>query len=102
LLANFAEPQLRFTNLGVELSSLNDVDIDSVLTVDLSEYIKLKKTFSEGSPASYEQLLFVSGVSHQIRPDSHFVSLNLEVNNAPVLVLGGGDFGKLDFNVLDY
>jgi hypothetical protein len=103
ILNSFANPQLRFTNLSVELAGLSDDQVNDVLGIDLSNFIYLTKTFDSGLPLSYSQFLYVSGVSHSIKPGSHRVSFNVELNTAnTILILGDSTFGRLDSSVLAY
>jgi hypothetical protein len=103
ILNTFAEPQLRFTNLSVQLTGISNDEIDDVLSIELADFVNLTKTFATGSPSSYTQFLFVAGVSHQITPDSHRVTFNVESNGSyTILILGDSNFGKLDLSVLAY
>ena len=79
-LEKFAFPQLRFTGLQVELAGLSSAQVTDILNLDLGSLVTVKRTFSVGVPSSVTQQLFVSGISHQIRPGSHVVQFVFEPN----------------------
>jgi hypothetical protein len=95
-------PKLRFTGLSVELNGLPTADVQDLLNLDLADLVSVKRTFSVGSPASVTQELFVAGISHRIRPDSHVIEFSFEPNPfLAYLRLDDATFGKItDVNVL--
>jgi hypothetical protein len=102
-LNSFSEPRLMFDGFTVQLAGLVDADVSSVLDVELTDSVLVVKTFPSGVPLSYSQYLYVSGVSHNISPDSHTVSFKVEKNNIyNVLVLGNSIFGVLDSSALSF
>lgn len=102
-LSKFKNPQIRFTGLQVELVGLSDADVQSILSLELADYVQVKKSFSSGTPASLTQTLIVSGISHSIKPDSHIVRFNFDgIGGAIFLVLGSTKFGMLDEGILDF
>jgi hypothetical protein len=103
LLAKFKEPKIRFTGLNVQLVGLSVEDRDAVLGLDLTNFVTVKKSFVSGTPASLTQTLILTGISHNVSPDSHNVSFTFEsASDVLLFVLGSDLFGKLDFGVLDF
>jgi len=102
-LSKFKNPQIRFTGLQVELVGLSDTEVQSILSLELADYVQVKKSFSSGTPASLTQTLIVSGISHQIKPDSHIVRFSFDgVEGSVFLILGSAKFGMLDDGILDF
>jgi hypothetical protein len=102
-LSQFKEPNPRLTGFSVQLRSLSDFDMESVLNLDLTDWVDVKKTFASGSPASITQTSFISGVSHQVTPDSHIVNFNIEQTEGTYfLILGDDPLGALDSGMLDF
>lgn len=103
LLSRFKNPQIRFTGLEVQLVGLNSDYIDSILSLELADYVQVKKSFGSGSPAFITQTVLVSGISHVVRPDSHIVRFSFDgVDGSIYLVLGSSFFGILDTGILDF
>ena len=102
-LSQFKDPKPRLTGFSVQLRSLSDEDMGFVLNLDLTDWVDVKKSFVSGTPSSITQTSFVSGVSHQITPDSHIVNFNIEsILGTYFLVLGDDPLGKLDSGMLDF
>jgi len=95
-------PKVRFTGLSVELNGLSSTVVDDLLNLDLADLVSVKKTFATGSPGSVTQELFVSAITHRIRPDSHVIEFSFEPNPfLAYLRLDDSTFGKItDVNVL--
>jgi hypothetical protein len=95
LLNKYKEPLLRFTGLTNQLAGLSPTDQDVCLSIDLTDFCSVKKSFSNGLPSSITQDLFVSGVNHQIVPGSHIVNFSFE--KAEKIVV----FGALSDEIVD-
>jgi len=76
----YAQPKVRFTGLSVQLAGLSAEDANSVLTLDLTDQVTVTKTFAVGSPLSISQNLMVTGIRHQIGPDSHIVEFSFDIS----------------------
>jgi hypothetical protein len=101
-LTKFSEPIVRFTGLNVQLVGLSVEDRNAVLNLDLMDFVTVKKSFLSGTPASLTQTVIVTGISHNVSPDSHSVSFTFEsTEGGLVFVLGSSIAGKLDFGILD-
>ena len=101
-LNQFYEPRVRLTGFSVQLRGLSGLQAESVLGLDLTDWVDVKKSFDVGTPSSITQNSYVSGISHSITPDSHIINFNIEsVAATYFLVLGDDPLGKLDFGMLD-
>jgi hypothetical protein len=101
-LAKFREPQVRFTGLTVELAGLAEDHVETVLLIDLLNYVNILKSFAVGSPLSKTEFLYISSISHSIVPGRHTVSFGVESAVATFfLILGDSVAGQLDFAMLD-
>lgn len=77
-IALYANPQVRFTGLSVELAGLSVEDQQTILTLDLTDQITVKKSFAVGSPTSVQQDLMITGIRHRISAASHIVEFSFE------------------------
>ena len=77
-LALYAMPEVRFTGLSIELAGLSAEETQSVLNLDLTDQVTIRKSFSVGLPASVEQDLMITGIRHRIVPGSHVVEFSFE------------------------
>lgn len=103
LVSKFSEPRVRFTGINLELSGQSSANIEALLQIELADYVNLKKSFDVGLPASVTQFSTVSGISHDIRPDSHRIGFNIEfVSDYVFLILGNETYGKLDESILSF
>lgn len=103
LLGRYKSPILRFTGLSCQMSALSTTNQNICLDLDLTDVVTVKKTFAAGTPASVTQTLIVSGVAHNITPDSHIVTYTFEsVDGNAYLTLDNTIFGKLNSNLLAF
>jgi hypothetical protein len=103
LLGRYKDPVLRFTGLGVQLAALSDANQTLVLSADISEISSVTKTFSTGTPTTVTQNVFISGISHQIKPGDHRVTFTFEsIDNNGYFTLDSSLFGVLDQNLLAF
>lgn len=101
VLAQYNRWKVRFTGLSVQFLGLSETDQDSILDLDLTDFIDVKKTFAVGAPSSVTQKSYISGISHDIRPSSHVVTFAIENRQyTNGLILGDSSFGLLDSDVL--
>lgn len=102
-LNKFSTPRLRLTGFGCQLVGLDLSDVNSVLSLDLADYVYIKKSFEVGTPSSYTQFSRISGISHNVTPGSHTVTFSIEnAEGGLYLVLGDVLAGQLDYNLLDF
>jgi hypothetical protein len=101
-LSKFREPLLRFTGFTIELSGLSDDHVETVLLIDLLDYVNILKTFAVGTPSTKTEFAYISSISHNIFPGRHTISFGVESGVGTFfLVLGDPLVGKLDFAMLD-
>lgn len=102
-LSMFKEPKLRFTGFSVQMLGLTDGQQDSVLGLDLTDFVYVLKSYAVGTPTSKTELAYVSGIFHDVRPGSHTINFAVEsATQALFLVLGDTLVGTLDNNLLDF
>ena len=74
----YAMPTVRFTGLSVELAGLSAADTQSILSLDLTDQITVRKSFATGTPVSVSQDLMITGIRHRISPDSHVIEFSFD------------------------
>ena len=103
LLGKYKQPQLRFTGLSTQLLALDDPKQNTCLNLDLTDVCNVVKHFAVGSPASVDQSVIVTGISHNITPGSHIISYTFESTDGNAyLRLDDPVFGTLDNNLLAF
>lgn len=103
LLGKYKDPILRFTGISTELTALSSANQNICLTLDLTSIATVVMAYSTGTPTSVTQTLIVSGVSHNITPQSHIISYNFESTDGnQYLTLNDEIFGILDANLLSF
>ncbi len=98
----YGDPEYRFEALQVSLDGLQGLNLASVLGLELGDPIEVTFTPNGvGSPITrYAQVI---GVSHEVRPDTYDMTLNLSALEAyAFLILDDASFGILDSNVLGF
>jgi hypothetical protein len=102
-LALHKDPVLRFTGVDLQLAALDSAHQTAVLSLDLIDVVTVQKSFSVGTPASVNEPLIVSGISHTIRPGDHRVRLTFEhLDSRAYFTLDNDPLGKLDENALAF
>ena len=103
LLGKYQDPVLRFTGISSELTALDAANQNICLALDLTSIATVVMAYTTGSPATVSQTLIVSGVSHNITPQSHIISYNFESTDGnQYLTLDNTIFGTLDNNLLSF
>jgi hypothetical protein len=103
LLGKYKDPVLRFTGLSNQLAALSKTNQDACLNLDLTDIASITKTFVQGTPSSVTQTVIVSGISHNITPQSHIISYSFEsTDQNQYLTLDDAIFGILDQNLLAF
>jgi len=103
LLGKYKNPILRFTGLSTQMFALTEEQQNLCLDLDLTSICSVEKNFVEGSPSSTTQTLIVSGISHNITPQSHVISYTFESTDGnQYLTLDDAIFGTLDNNLLSF
>lgn len=103
LLGKYKDPVLRFTGISTELTALSAANQNICLALDLTSIATVVMAYSTGSPATVSQTLIVSGVSHNITPQSHIISYNFEsTDQNQYMTLDDAIFGILDNGLLSF
>ena len=103
LLGKYKDPVLRFTGLSTQLAALTTSQVNTCLTLDLTDIVTVTKTFTTGTPTSVNQTVIVSGIAHSITPGSHIVAYTFEnADKNQYLTLDNTTFGTLDNNLLAF
>ena len=102
LLGIYDSPELRVAELVVELAPLTSAQQVSVLSLDIASVISVTWT-PNGVAPSLSRDCIVEGITHEITPDSHTVTLSLgDADRRSFLQLNDTIFGALDSNVLAF
>lgn len=103
LLGKYKDPVLRFTGLSTELAALTTSQVNTCLTLDLTDIVTVTKTFTTGTPTTVNQTVIVSGIAHSITPGSHIVAYTFEnADKNQYLTLDNTTFGTLNNNLLAF
>ena len=95
----FKDPTYRFDSVSATFAGTKIATPvqQSIIALDLSSVIKVKKSFATGSPLSITQNLSVEGISHTITPISHNIIFKTAVRQiASPLTLDSATLGVLD------
>ena len=68
-------PKFWFGNIQVVMNGLTDTQRTIITNLDIGSQISVTKTFPKSTPSSVTQLMALEGVSHDISPDRHIVTL---------------------------
>jgi hypothetical protein len=103
LLGKYKNPVLRFTGLSNQLAALSATNQDACLNLDLTDIASITKNYVTGTPSSVTQTVIVSGISHNITPQSHIIAYTFESTDGnQYLTLDDAIFGVLDQNLLAF
>jgi hypothetical protein len=106
LLGLFSEAKLRFKQIRVALHDLDPTKQQQVLDLELNDIVEVEflpgRNHSTEIGTAFTSFAFIEGISHEVLPMSHFVTLNLGSTDLSLLVLDDTVFGILDQNLLGY
>jgi hypothetical protein len=103
LLGKYKNPVLRFTGLSNQLAALSEANQNACLNLDLTDIASITKNYVTGTPSSVSQTVIVSGISHNITPQSHIIAYSFESTDGnQYLTLDNAIFGVLDQNLLAF
>jgi len=103
LLGKYKNPVLRFTNVSTQMAALSDANQTIALSLDLTSIATVVKNFTTGTPSTETQTLIVSGISHNITPSNHVISLQFEsTDQNNYFTLNDSIYGILDANLLSF
>ena len=101
LLARYKDPEFRFEGLTVNLRDVTSEQRTALLSLDLSDVIKVELSPGNVGPA-IERYGKVLKLDYSFTPDTEMVSIGLESGAGQFLVLDDLAFGKLDSGVLGW
>ena len=106
LLGLFSEAKLRFKQIRVAVHDLDPTKQAQVLGLELNDIVEVEflpgRNQSTEVGTAFTSFAFIEGISHEVLPMSHFVTLNLGSTDLSLLVLDDTVFGILDQNLLGY
>jgi hypothetical protein len=68
-------PKFWFGNIQVVMNGLTDAQRTTITNLDIGSQISVTKTFPNSTPSTVTQLMALEGISHDISPDRHIVTL---------------------------
>jgi len=101
VVARFGEPEYRFETLLIDVDGLPLGQVADVLALEIGDVVEVKFT-PNGVGAPIDRFAQVIGVSHEVRPMTHQVSLRLSSLEFAFFVLDDVVFGILDTNHLGF
>jgi len=101
VVARFGEPEYRFETLLIDVDGLAAGQVADVLALEIGDVVEVKFT-PNGVGAPIDRFAQVIGVSHEVGPMSHQVSLRLSSLEFAFFVLDDAVFGILDTNHLGF
>ena len=96
LLSRYAEPDLRFQEIQVNIDNLTNVDRESVYALEIGDVVQVKLT--PGNPpvgTKIERYGQVISIAHEVEPGSHIVSFGLGSLQTSLFVIGDAEFGTI-------
>jgi len=68
-------PKFWFGNIRIVMNGLTDAQRTTITNLDIGSQISVTKTFPKSTPSTVTQLMALEGISHDISPDRHIVTL---------------------------
>jgi hypothetical protein len=68
-------PLFWFGNIQIVMNGLTDAQRTTITNLDIGSQISVTKTFPKSTPSTVTQLMALEGISHDISPDRHIVTL---------------------------
>jgi ABC-type taurine transport system substrate-binding protein len=68
-------PLFWFGNIQIIMNGLTDAQRTTITNLDIGSQISVTKTFPKSTPSTVTQLMALEGISHDISPDRHIVTL---------------------------
>ena len=68
-------PKFWFGNIQIIMNGLTDAQRTTITNLDIGSQISVTKTFPKSTPSTVTQLMALEGISHEITPDRHIVTL---------------------------
>lgn len=68
-------PAFWFGNIEIIMNGLTDAQRTTITNLDIGSQISVTKSFPKSTPSTVTQLMALEGISHEITPDRHIVTL---------------------------
>lgn len=68
-------PAFWFGNIEIIMNGLTNAQKTTITNLDIGSQISVTKTFPKSTPSSVTQWMALEGISHDIQPDRHIVTL---------------------------
>ena len=89
LVSKYAEPDLRFERISVELAALGTADQTKVLGLEIADIVQVEfRPNNVGTRISKN--VQIIGIQHNVRPDRHSVGFTLASTDTAAMVWAGG------------
>ncbi len=95
LINRFAEPELRFESVSVNLSNLSEANQELLHGLELGDVVELKLT-PNNIPPEIDAYGKIIGISANLQPQEERMSFNFQSVAGALFVLDDAEFGKLD------
>jgi hypothetical protein len=69
------QPAVWFGTIQVIMNGLTDAQRTTINSLDIGSQVSVTKTFPNSTPSTVTQLMALEGISHDITPDRHIVTL---------------------------
>jgi hypothetical protein len=69
------QPAVWFSNIQIVMNGLTDAQRTTIANLDIGSQVSVTKTFPKSTPSTVTQLMALEGISHDISPDRHIVTL---------------------------
>ena len=89
LVAKYAEPELRFESIGVQLAGLGTADQAKVLGIELTDIIRVEYRPNNIGTRIVKDVQVI-GIRHAVQPDRHAVTFTLASTDTAAFVFAGG------------
>ena len=74
-IAGQKEPAVWFGNIQVIMNGLTDAQRTTINSLDIGSQLSVTKSFPNSTPSTVTQIMALEGISHDITPDRHIVTL---------------------------
>ena len=101
LLSRYSEPEYRFEALEIELANLSTAQQNEVLSLELTDVVRVKFT-PNGIGSAIDQYALITGVTHRTNSVSHSVTIGLSTLDYANFILDDSVFGVLDTSRLGF
>jgi hypothetical protein len=89
LVSKYAEPDLRFERISVELAALGTADQAKVLGIEISDIVQVDFRPNDIGDRISRNVQII-GIQHSVAPDRHSIGFTLASTDLAVFVFGGG------------